>query len=203
MARRRGDALRAVALALVAWLGLACEPAAPPEPEAPPPPEPHVFAETGLCEVPRGRGPEVPRLAPRPGDAGAHARDGPRRFRRQRVRTPRVDDPLPSRWGSFPRGGRGRRRRDGDLRGGLHVRRRAAPAVPARVSEGPVAEPDRRLGHGEGGVVSPCIPKSGSRTTTRSTGQARCSAGIRCAPSVTRPSSTAGTTRRSRRTRRR
>ncbi len=86
-------------------------------------------------------------LAPRPGHAGSPRRHGARRLRRCILQAPRQDLALlpPGREVHGQRRGAGRRA--ARLRGGLHLRRRPAAAVPGGLPRRAAAVPLGGLGH--------------------------------------------------------
>ncbi|MCY1410525.1 hypothetical protein D9M71_258950 [compost metagenome] len=103
--------------------------------------------------LPPGTVPGLARLAPPARDAGADCRDRSRQLQRRDLQGHGRDHPF------LPEGRRllgqyaGRRRQAGRLQGRLHLRCRAAAAVPSGIPRRPPAGPRRGLGYAEETLV--------------------------------------------------
>ena len=92
-------------------------------------------------------------LAPRPRHATGHRGDRAGRLLRRDPGAPRQDLALLPEGRAIPGARGGARRRDAGLRGGLHLRRRPAAAVPRPLPRRPPAGPLGRLGHPRASLV--------------------------------------------------
>ena len=172
-------------------------------PLATPPPRPmsrrpapagRVRRQPALPRLPRGAGPAVAAIAPRAGDGRAQRRERARRLQQCPVQASGRDLALLQARRQVLRAHRRARRQAGRFRDRVHLRRRAAAAIPDRDCPAGGCSRCRSRGTASASAGSTCCPPRRRRPATCCTGPGATRPATRCASSATPPASRSATT---------